>query len=73
MARTGRPPCCTRELAIRVLMLRQRGRSLQAICDVLNAEGVPTPAGGSRWLKSYVDRLLHTRYAQEIRDEMNIG
>jgi hypothetical protein len=34
---------------------------------MLNAEQVPTPAGGSRWLKSHVDRLLHTKYTREIR------
>jgi hypothetical protein len=63
----GRPPCCPRELAIRILRLRARGLSYAKICYMLNAEQVPTPTGGSRWLKSHVDRLLHTRYVREIR------
>ena len=63
----GRPPCCPPELAIQILRLRVRGLSYARICDVLNAEQVPTPTGGSRWLKSHVDRLLHTKYMREIR------
>jgi len=30
------------------------------ICAVLNREHIPIPMGGSVWLKSHVDRLLHT-------------
>ena len=68
----GRPPCCSRELAIRIIQMRQRGLSYVEICTVLNAEQVPTPMGGSRWLKSHVDRLLHTRYAQDLIEEYGI-
>jgi hypothetical protein len=28
------------------------------------------PAGGSNWLPSTVDRVLHTRYAREIGKEL---
>ena len=67
----GRPPGCPREIVIRVAGLRREGLSYAAISAVLNAEGVPTPAGRSRWHRSYVDRLLHTRYAMEIIEEID--
>ena len=63
--RRGRPPCCPRELAIRVIQLRRRGLSYAQIRDVLNAEGTPTPTGRP-WRKAYVDRLLHTQYVRDI-------
>ena len=71
--RPGRPPCCSRELAERVVELHRQGLSLGQICAVLNVEGVPTPTGKTRWLKSSVDRLLHTRYAQEIIEKSGDG
>lgn len=66
--RRGRPPCCPRELAIRIVQLRRQGLSYAAISAVLNAGGVLTPAGRPRWRKEYVDRLLHTRYARDIME-----
>lgn len=66
--RPGRPPLCPRELAARLVELRRQGLSYEAISDVLNAEGVPTPAGGSIWQRSYVDRLLHTRHVLELQE-----
>jgi len=68
--RRGRPPCCSRELAVRTIELRQAGLSYAQICTVLNTEQVPTPMGGSRWLKSHVDRLLHTHYVRDIMTEL---
>ena len=67
----GRPPCCSRDLAGRSIQMRGRGLSYTQICDMLNAEKVPTPMGGSRWLKSHVDRLLHTQYVRELRAELD--
>lgn len=64
--RPGRPPCCPLEVVLRVVDLRRQGLSLARISTVLNAEGVPTPEGRAGWQKSYVDRLLHTRYVREI-------
>ena len=61
----GRPPCCPPEVTRRVIDLRGQGLSLAAISALLNAENVPTPAGGSTWAKSSVDRLLHTRHARQ--------
>lgn len=66
----GRPPCCSRDLALRIIRLRARGLSYAKICDVLNADQVQTPMGGSHWLKSHVDRLLHTKYVQELGEEL---
>ena len=48
---------------------RQHSHRGERISVVLNDEGVPMPGGGSRWLKSSVDRLLHTKYAREILEE----
>jgi hypothetical protein len=67
--RQGRPPACPHELALRVVGLRRQGLSLQKICDVLNAENIPTPQGRPRWLKSHVDGLLHTQHVRDILEE----
>lgn len=64
--RRGRPPCCPPAVAIRIVLLHLQGLSYQEICDVLNAEGVPTPLGRSTWQRSYVDRVLHTQCAGDI-------
>jgi hypothetical protein len=50
----------------RVITLHGRDFSLAGISTVLNAEGVLTPAGRPQWHKCTVDRLLHTRHAQEL-------
>lgn len=69
LRRAGRPPVCPREVALHVVALRRQGLSYEAISEELNAAGVPTPMGGSRWLKSHVNRLLHTRYVREMGEE----
>jgi Recombinase len=66
----GRPPCCPRELAIRIIRLRRQGLSYERIAWLLNDEGIPTPADGERWHKSSVDRLLHTNYAKLLLEEV---
>ncbi len=45
----GRPSSTPEPLADRIRAMRASGMTLQAICDVLNQEGVPTPRGGARW------------------------
>jgi Recombinase len=57
---------CPVEVLLRVIDLWQQGHSYGAISTILNAEGLPTPAGGRHWQRSYVDRLLHTHYAAQI-------
>jgi DNA invertase Pin-like site-specific DNA recombinase len=44
--RLGRPASIPAELAGRIIAMRTRGMTLQAICDRLNAEGIPTARGG---------------------------
>lgn len=50
--------------------MRRDGLSYVQICTVLNAARIPTPMGGSRWQKSHVDRLLHTKWVQELADTL---
>lgn len=59
----GRPGLATGAplLAERIAKLRERGLSLQAIADALNADGVPTPRGGARWRPSSVQSALGYR------------
>jgi hypothetical protein len=54
--RSGAP-----ELAERIAALHHDGLSLRAIADRLNAEGVPTPRGGSSWRPSSVQSALGYR------------
>jgi DNA invertase Pin-like site-specific DNA recombinase len=56
--RLGRPPTITPRLAGRIRSLRTRGHTLQAICDRLNREGVPTPRGGVTWRPSSLRAVL---------------
>jgi DNA invertase Pin-like site-specific DNA recombinase len=42
------------ELRKRIAAMRADGMTLQAIADVLNEEGVPTPRGGAKWRPSSV-------------------
>lgn len=55
---------------MRIIRLRQANLSYEQIAGVLNADGVPTPLGSQRWLKSHVDRLLHTRWVQELIEQL---
>jgi Resolvase, N terminal domain/Recombinase len=59
----GRPGLVIRapELSERITAMRERGLSLQAIADVLNADGVPTQRGGARWRPSSVQAALGYR------------
>jgi hypothetical protein len=42
------------ELRKRIAAMRADGMTLQAIADMLNEEGVPTPRGGAKWRPSSV-------------------
>jgi hypothetical protein len=59
----GRPGLTTGapDVAERIGEMRERGLSLQAIADALNAEGVPTPRGGARWRPSSVQSAVGYR------------
>jgi DNA invertase Pin-like site-specific DNA recombinase len=57
----GRPvgrPAVTDELAHRIRRMREDGMTLQAICDRLNAEKVPTARGATAWRPSAIQRAL---------------
>ena len=49
------------ELQERIATMREEGMTLQAIADVLNAEGVPTLRGGTMWRPSSVQRTAGYR------------
>jgi DNA invertase Pin-like site-specific DNA recombinase len=62
-AARGRPGLAAHapELSERVAAMRERGLSLQAIADTLNADGIPTPRGGAHWRPSSVQAALGYR------------
>jgi hypothetical protein len=68
--RRGRPSLCPRVLLIRILDLREDGKSYREICAILNAEHVPTPEGKPTWYTSHVWRLLDTVTARALMEEI---
>jgi DNA invertase Pin-like site-specific DNA recombinase len=56
--RVGRPSSISPALAERIRSLRAEGRTLQAICDLLNEERVPTPRGGAEWRPTSLRAIL---------------
>lgn len=59
--RLGRPTVLAAEVVTRIVKERASGRSLQAIADGLNADGVPTAHGGSQWWPSTVAKVAAER------------
>lgn len=57
----GRPSSTPVVLADRIRDMRANGTTLQAICDTLNAEGVPTPRGGTTWRPTSLRAILRPR------------
>ena len=49
------------ELATRIRRMRERGMTYRAICDELNAEGVPTARGAEEWRSSAIQTVLGYR------------
>jgi len=56
--RPGRPSSTPEEIAVRIRQMREHGLTLQAICDALNREGVPTPRGGALWRPTSLRAIL---------------
>lgn len=52
--RLGRPSHIPPEIVARIVHEREGGRTLRAIADSLNMDGVPTAQGGRRWHASTV-------------------
>jgi peptidoglycan hydrolase-like protein with peptidoglycan-binding domain len=53
----------------RIVEMRESGMTLQAIADVLNAEGVPTLRGGAKWRPSSVQSATGYRRPPTRQDE----
>ena len=62
----GRPASPPPEVARRIRALRADGLTLQAICDVLNAEAVPTPRGGRLWRPTSLRAVLRERASSPV-------
>lgn len=58
--RLGRPSRLRHEAASRIQSLREEGKSLAAIAELLNADGVATPTGRGRWYPASVSQALKT-------------
>jgi peptidoglycan hydrolase-like protein with peptidoglycan-binding domain/DNA invertase Pin-like site-specific DNA recombinase len=58
-------------LKSRVVAMRNEGMTLQAIADVLNAEGVPTLRGGSEWRPSSVHAAAGYRRPKGRRPKLD--
>lgn len=58
VGRRGRPTSTPEHIAERIRDMRAAGATLQAICDVLNQEGVATPRGGTRWRPTSLRSIL---------------
>jgi len=56
--RPGRPSSTPPAVADRIRELRGEGMTLQAICDTLNAEEIPTPRGGAEWRPTSLRSVL---------------
>lgn len=54
----GRPVTIDARLARRIRSMRSRGKTLQAICDKLNADGVATARGGAVWRPTSLRAVL---------------
>lgn len=66
----GRPRLCSDEVLDRVVRMRIAGHSYKEITDRLNALKIRTPGSQRAWTRSHVVRLLHTRSAQVIREQL---
>src|SRR3954469_521127 len=59
--RLGRPPALPEVVMSRITSERATGRSLRAIAEGLNADGVATAQGGRAWHASTVRAVLNSR------------
>jgi DNA invertase Pin-like site-specific DNA recombinase len=56
----GRPRALDPRIRRRIGRERTAGKTLQAIADALNAQGVPTAQGGKRWYAATVRKVLQS-------------
>ena len=57
---------CPAETLHAVVDLHTRGLTYQAIADLLNTSGLPTPAGRPNWTRAHVFRLVRTAAARDL-------
>ena len=57
----GRPSSTPPDVSEHIRNLRASGWTLQAICDQLNADGVPTPRGGTHWRPTSLRAIVRPR------------
>ena len=62
----GRPPLPRDALGRRVVSMRKRGMTLQAIADRLNDDSVPTLRGGHEWRPSSVRVVLNRKSVAKL-------
>jgi len=67
--RRGAPRRCPDHVLTQIVELRASGARLTDICLTMNANGIPTPGGGSRWWPSHVHRLLATQDAVSAKQK----
>lgn len=69
---SGRPAVADRpSLMRRIVDMRTRGMTLQAIADTLNEEGVPTVRGGAKWRPSSVQAAAGYKRPNRSRSPSN--
>lgn len=66
----GRPRLCSDEVLHTVVRMRVAGHSYREITDRLNALRIRTPGSQRPWSRSHVVRLLHTRSAQVVTEQL---
>jgi DNA invertase Pin-like site-specific DNA recombinase len=57
----GRPRLLPNDLRLRIIAEREAGATLRVIAEALNADGVATAHGGTRWYASTVRQVLSQR------------
>lgn len=66
MRRGGRPVAVAPDAVSRARELRASGMTLQAVCDQLTAEGIPTATGG-KWWPATVSKLLNRAEREDAK------
>lgn len=69
--RVGREPLVPEAVRARIVRLRKRGVGWFKIAETLNADGVPTSRGGSKWFPSTVKKVWQS--AQYIAERERIA
>lgn len=64
--RLGRPQALPDDVITRIVMEREEGRSMPAICAGLEADGVPTARGGPKWYPSTIQKVLQSQAAARL-------